>query len=142
MILVLQGANENKNSTEKVYLYPLDIKPCLDCRACKKGNLQCALKDDLTTLYPKFETADVIVFGTPLYWYGPSAKMKLLFDRLRPFIASKKLAGKKAVLVVPSEEGPEACNLIVGMFKLSCKYLEMDLVNVLLPTASEKAEVK
>lgn len=138
---ILQGANENKNSTEKVYLYPLDIKPCIDCRACKKGNLQCTLKDDMTTLYPKLEQADVIVFGTPLYWYGPSAKMKLLVDRLRPFIASKKLAGKKAVLVVPSEEGHEACNLIEGMFKLSCKYLEMDLVKAIFPTASEKAEV-
>jgi multimeric flavodoxin WrbA len=139
---ILQGANENKHSTEKVYLYPLDIKPCVDCRACKKGNFQCALKDDMTTLYPKLEAADVIVFGTPLYWYGPSAKMKLLIDRLRPFIASKKLAGKKAVLVVPSEEGPGACNLIVDMFQLSCKYLEIDLVKVILPTASEKAEVK
>ena len=95
----------------------------------------------MTTLYSKFEEADVIVFGTPLYWYGPSAKMKLLIDRLRPFIASKKLRGKKAVLVVPSEEGAEACKLTVDMFEMSCKYLEMDLVNVLLPTASEKAEV-
>jgi multimeric flavodoxin WrbA len=96
----------------------------------------------MQTLYPKLEEADVIVFGTPLYWYGPSAKMKLLVDRLRPFIATKKLGGKKAVLVVPSEEGADACSLIVGMFNLSFKYLEMDLVNVLLPQATERAEVK
>jgi hypothetical protein len=68
--------------------------------------------------------------------------MKLLIDRLRPFIASKGLVGKKAVLVVPSEEGAEACKLTVGMFEMSCKYLEMDLVNALLPKASERAEVK
>ncbi len=139
---ILEGATANKNSTEKVYLYPLDIKPCVDCKACKKGTLQCALKDGMTPLYSKLEEADVIVFGTPLYWYGPSAKMKLLIDRLRPFIASKKLAGKKAVVVVPSEEGAEACNLTVEMYRMSFKYLEMDLVNVLLATASEKAEVK
>ncbi len=52
------------------------------------------------------------------------------------------MRGKKAVLVVPSEEGADACNLTVGMFNLSFKYLEMDLVSVLLPKASEKAEVK
>ncbi|MGD6935299.1 MAG: flavodoxin family protein [Candidatus Bathyarchaeia archaeon] len=139
---ILEGATANKNSTEKVYLYPLDIKPCVDCKACKKGALQCAIKDGMTSLYSKLEESDVIVFGTPLYWYGPSAKMKLLIDRLRPFVASKKLAGKKAVVVVPSEEGAEACNLTVEMYRMSLKYLGMDLVNVLLPTASEKAEVK
>jgi multimeric flavodoxin WrbA len=139
---ILEGAAANKNSTEKIRLYPLQIKPCIDCKSCKKGTFQCALKDDMITLYPKLEGADVIVFGTPLYWYGPTAQMKLLVDRLRPFIASKKLRGKKAVLVVPSEEGAEACNLTVSMYKMSCKYLEMDLISVLLPKASERAEVK
>jgi multimeric flavodoxin WrbA len=139
---ILKGATENGHATEKIYIYPLKIDPCVDCRACKKGNYQCVLKDDMQPLYPKLQQADFIVFGTPLYWYGPSAKMKLLLDRLRPFVASKKLRGKKAVLVVPSEEGADACNFTVGMFNLSMKYLEMDLASVLLPKASEKAEVK
>ena len=139
---ILDGAGKNKHATEKVYLYSFEIEPCIDCKACKKGNYQCALRDSMDKLYPKLEKADVIVFGTPLYWYGPSAKMKLLVDRLRPYIASKKLKGKKAVLVVPSEEGADACNLTVGMFNSSCKYLEMNLMSVLLPKASERAEVK
>lgn len=139
---ILEGANQTGFGTEKLYLYDYEIKPCVDCRVCKQGKHQCALKDDLTTLYPKLEAADVIVFGTPLYWYGPSAKMKLLVDRLRPYIASKKLAGKQAVLVVPSEEGAEACNVTVDMFKMSFKYLEMTLTGVLLPRAYERAELK
>lgn len=139
--VILDGASKNNHETEKVYLYNVDIEPCVDCMGCKKGNYQCVLKDDMQELYPKLEQADVIVFGTPLYWYGPSAKMKLLVDRLRPFIASEKLRGKRAVLVVPSEEGADACNLIVGMFNLSFRYLEMDLIGVLLPKASERAEV-
>jgi multimeric flavodoxin WrbA len=85
----------------------------------------------MNVLYPKLEEANVIVFGTPLYWYGPSAKMKLLLDRLRPYIASKKLKGKRAVLIVPSEEGADACNHNVGIFNMSIKYLEMELEGVL-----------
>jgi multimeric flavodoxin WrbA len=139
---VLEGAAKNKHTTEKVYLYGVDVAFCIDCRACKKGNLQCILKDGMQTLYPKLEEADVIVFGTPLYWYGPSGKMKLLIDRLRPYIESKKLRGKRAILVVPSEEGADACNHIVGMFNLSFKYLEMEIISVLLPKASVKGEVK
>jgi multimeric flavodoxin WrbA len=139
---VLAGAAKNKHTTQKVYLYNVEIAPCVDCKACKKGDFQCVLKDGMQKLYPKIQNADVIVFGTPLYWYGPSAKMKLLLDRLRPFIASKELKGKKAVLVVPSEEGADACNHTVGMFNMSLGYLETTLISVLLPKASERAEIK
>jgi multimeric flavodoxin WrbA len=139
---ILEGAANNKHAVEKIYLYNHEIAPCVDCKACKKGSCQCVLRDDMQTLYPKLEEANVIVFATPLYWYGPSAKMKLLIDRLRPYIASKKLKGKKAVLVVPSEDGADACNHTVGMFNMSLKYLEVDLVSVLLPKASDREEVK
>lgn len=139
---LLEGAAQVGYAIEKVYLYDLEIEACIDCKMCKNDKFQCVLRDDMSKVYPKLEDADVIVFGTPLYWYGPSAKMKLLVDRLRPFIVSKKLRGKKAVLVVPSEEGADACNLTVGMFNLSLKYLDMELAAVLLPKASERAEVK
>lgn len=139
---VLKGAAKNNHTTEKIYLYNVDIAPCIDCKACKKGKLECVLKDGMRELYPKLEEADVIVFGTPLYWYGPSGKMKLLIDRLRPFVASKKLKAKRVVLVVPSEEGADSCNHIVGMFNLSFKYLEIEITSILLPKASDKGEVK
>lgn len=139
---LLEGAKAGNHLTEKVYLYALDIAPCVDCRSCQKGNFQCALKDDMQTLYPKLEDADVIVFGTPLYWYGTSGKMKLVIDRLRPYVLSKRLKGKKAVVVVPSEEGAEACNHVVGMFELSFNYLGVTLAGKLLVKAYEKAEVK
>ena len=139
---ILGGAAASNHTVEKLYLYGLNLKPCVDCRACKQGNLQCALKDDMQQIYPKLESADAVVFGTPLYWYGPTAQMKLLIDRLRPYIASKKLEGKKAILVIPSEEGPDACNYVVGMFELSFQYLEVTLIDKILPTASERAEVQ
>jgi multimeric flavodoxin WrbA len=139
---VLEGAASNGDCTSKVYLYEFDISPCLDCQACKKEPHKCAIKDGMQTLYSKLEEADAIVFGTPLYWYGPSAKMKLLVDRLRPFIASRSLMGKKAVLVIPSEEGADACKHAVGMFTLSFDYVRVHLVGKLLPKTPERAAVK
>jgi multimeric flavodoxin WrbA len=139
---VLEGAAKKGYKTEKLYLYKVDILPCLDCKACKKGSFQCALCDDMQKLYPKLEEAAIIVFGTPLYWYGASAKMKLLVDRLRPFVASKGLQGKRAVLIVPSEEGAQACRLVVDMFDWSFKYLGVTLSGALLPTASSYGEIK
>ena len=138
---ILDGASESNHFTEKVHLYALDIAPCIDCRSCKKGKFNCVINDDMQRLYPKIEGADVIVFGTPLYWYGPTGKMKLMMDRLRPYITSKKMKNKKALVVVPSEEGESACGYLVGMFELSFEYLGVTLIAKLLIKAYEKAEV-
>jgi multimeric flavodoxin WrbA len=99
------------------FLYDIEIKPCTDCRACKKGNMNCVLKDEASLLYSRMEKADIIVFGTPIYWFGPSATMKLFIDRLRPYYLSNKLAGKKAALLLPAGEGAKDCDLTIEMFK-------------------------
>ena len=138
---VLSGCRDNGHTTEKVYLYDYEISPCLDCRHCKTKDYTCAIKDDMQKLYPKMESADVLIFGTPVYWYGPTGKMKLLIDRMRPFIAGGRLRGKKALLVVPSEEGPAACGALLEMFRMSFDYLGIQFSGNVLATAYEKAEV-
>ncbi len=139
---VLYGAGAANHVVDKVYLYDVDIGPCVDCRACKSSAHKCVLGDGMQLLYPKLEKADLIVFGTPLYWYGPSAKMKLLVDRLRPFIGSDILKGKKAILAIPSEEGSEACGNCVRMFEKSFDYIGMKIVGKLLPKTEKRTSVK
>ncbi len=80
---ILKGSKEKGHRSEKLYLYDYKILPCRDCRDCKKGNYVCTLNDGMKKIYPKMEKADLIIFGTPNYWNGPPAKMKLLIDRLR-----------------------------------------------------------
>jgi multimeric flavodoxin WrbA len=139
---ILSGAGEKGRAGEKLYLYDYEIAPCIDCRRCKEPPNVCVLHDDMLVIYPKVEEADVIVFGTPLYWYGPTAMMKLLVDRLRPYIASRKLEGKKGVVVAPSEEGPEACQCLVEMFRKSFAYVGMEFAGAILPKAYERGEIK
>jgi len=124
---------------EKLYLY--EIKPCVDCRACKQGEKICVLKDGMPSIYNKIDAADVLIFGTPIYWYGPTAQMKLLIDRLRPFVANRHLEGKKAFLIAPSEEGASACGPLVDSLKMSYKYLGLVYAGEALITANEKGEV-
>ncbi|VVB68773.1 Iron-sulfur flavoprotein [uncultured archaeon] len=102
---VLRGAKSKGHAVERLRLYDYEILPCIDCRRCKQSEsvYTCALKDGMQEIYPKLESSDIIIFGTPIYWYGPTAKMKLLVDRLRPFVvsASGKLKGKKGAIAVP-----------------------------------------
>jgi len=139
---ILKGSEASGHSASKVYLYDYDISPCIDCRRCKRDDNVCPLKDGMREIYPMMEGADLIVFGTPIYWYGPTGVMKLLIDRMRPFIASGKLRGKKGMVVAPSEEGPECCGPLTEMFGMSFQYLGMTSAGSLLARAYEKGEIK
>ena len=139
---ILEGSHKANHTSKKLYLYDYEILPCVDCRACKKGNFVCPLKDGMRKIYPKMEKADLIIFGTPNYWYGPTGKMKLLIDRMRPFVENRKLKGKKWAIVSPSAEGPHSCRLLVEMLRLSCDYLEMKFAGKVLATAYERGEIK
>jgi len=138
----LQGSQSKGHKAEKLYLYDLKISPCVDCRTCKKGDLVCKVKDDMQKIYPLMEGADIIVFGTPVYWWGPTGPMKLLMDRMRPFAANKKLRGKKAVVIAPSGDPPDPCWPIVEMFRLSFDYLGVDFAGKLLSQAYDKGEIR
>jgi multimeric flavodoxin WrbA len=100
------------------------------------------LKDGMQEIYPEIDGAHLIVYGTPNYWYGPTAKMKLLIDRMRPYVANEKLNGKKAVGVTPAAEGPQACGPMMEMFRLSFDYLEVAMAGKIMGTAYERGEIK
>ncbi|OPY50989.1 MAG: Iron-sulfur flavoprotein [Methanosaeta sp. PtaU1.Bin112] len=141
---MLKGAQQKGHITEKVHLYDCEILPCLDCRGCKRASsgYTCSLSDGMREIYARLEEADIIIFATPVYWYGPTAKMKLLIDRLRPYIASRKLAGKKGLVISPSEEGASCCGPLLQMFAMSFDYLGMVNAGSLLAKAYEKGEIK
>lgn len=139
---ILKGAKQKGHETEKIHLYRFDIRPCQDCRGCKEGHHDCVTEDEMILIYPSLEKADIIIFGTPLYWYGPTGQMKLLIDRLRPYIETRKLEGKKAIVITPSEEGPDVCGPLVEMFKRIFKYLGIKLIHTILVKAYEKGEIR
>ena len=139
---VLKGTGTAGHESEKIYLYKHEISPCIDCRKCKKGDFVCVLNDGMQEIYPEMVRADLIIFGTPNYWYGPTAKMKLLMDRMRPYVANGKLKGKKAIVITPAAEGPGACGPLMEMFRMSFDYLEMEMAGDILAKAYERGEIK
>jgi len=138
---ILQGSKTKRYTSEKLYLYDYEISPCIDCRNYKKGDLVCTVNDGMQEIYPKIQEAALIIFGTPLYWFGPSGKMKLLMDRMRPFVANGKLKGKKGALVVPSGAEMKVSGPLVEMFRLTFDLLGMEFVGTVLAQAYEKGEI-
>jgi len=62
----------------------LNYHGCISCFACKRkngGHGNCAMKDDLTPILEKLETADAIIFGSPIYYMNITAGMTALLER-------------------------------------------------------------
>jgi multimeric flavodoxin WrbA len=76
----LEGAREAGAEVEKVLVSKLKISPCLEIYACRKdGN--CAIKDDMQSLYKKLLEADHVIFASPIFFYGITSQAKAVIDR-------------------------------------------------------------
>jgi multimeric flavodoxin WrbA len=76
----LKGAESSGAETIKIYARDLNISGCRACGGCDKTG-KCIVKDDMTTVYPLFEEADIIILSSPIYFYGLTGQVKLLIDR-------------------------------------------------------------
>jgi multimeric flavodoxin WrbA len=76
----MEGAVEARAEVEKVLVSKLKISPCLEIYACRKdGN--CAIRDDMQSLYKKLLEADHIIFASPIFFYGITSQAKAIVDR-------------------------------------------------------------
>jgi multimeric flavodoxin WrbA len=142
---ILEGATFSGAATDTIYLKDLDIEDCIGCLACLKGK-ECSHKDDMNDLFPKIIESDLLVFGTPVYWYGPTAIMKAFMDRFVYFNYPEnrnKIRNKATLIAIPFEDNDlETSDLLVLFFEKFFKYLEMNLMGkILAPGIDKKGEI-
>ena len=97
---VLDGANDAGAITEKIILNDLEVEPCQACNACSGSGL-CSISDDMIQIYEKMRESTVFVYGTPVYYWGPTAQFKAFIDRSLAASRQGIIKNKKIILVVP-----------------------------------------
>jgi multimeric flavodoxin WrbA len=142
---ILEGAQDSGASADILFLNDLNIRECDGCHACWKDK-PCSKKDDMNDVYAKIVESDVLVLGTPVYWYGPTALMKAFIDRFVYFNTPKnrkKIKGKSAIIAVPfEEEDLQTAGLVVEFFRKSLTYLGIELLGqVLVPGVTRRGEI-
>ena len=85
-------------STEMVHIGNRDIRGCIACFKCAETG-RCVFNDMVNELAPKFEAADGLVVGSPVYYAGPNGTLTNLLDRL--FFILHRLLGVAAVHHIP-----------------------------------------
>ena len=77
-----EGARKN-NSVEIVSVAEFKVNSCIGCNSCfKREKNACFQNDDMTKIYKKLKNTDNLVIASPLYFYGISAQLKAVIDRL------------------------------------------------------------
>ncbi len=83
----IRGAQQAGNQVEKINLYDKSIGFCKGCLTCQSTQ-RCIINDDASAIAQRMLTADVIVFATPIYYYGMCGQMKTLLDRANPLYSA------------------------------------------------------
>ena len=100
-ITILQGSARKKGNTAKVlswveeeligmghdvdsvYLHSKNLKGCMGCGKCKEKSepTGCIQKDDVPSVLEKMIQSQLVIFTSPLYFWGFSAQIKAVIDR-------------------------------------------------------------
>ena len=103
-----EGAESSGNQVKTFYLDGMNIHSCKGClHAGKDSKSPCSQKDDMDQIYSEFETADVVVFASPVYFWTITGTLKIAADRL---YAELECLGygrfpKKSVLLMTADGG-------------------------------------
>ncbi|MBR6149720.1 MAG: flavodoxin family protein [Lachnospiraceae bacterium] len=72
---------ENGVAYENILLGRMDIRGCIACETCRKNN-KCVFDDIVNELAKKFEEADGLVIGSPVYYGSANGTLMSALQRL------------------------------------------------------------
>ena len=73
--------NSEGIETEIIQIGNKDLRGCLACNRCRQDG-KCVLNDIVNEVAPKFEHADGLVVGSPVYYASPNGALISFLDRL------------------------------------------------------------
>ena len=120
-----QGAKAAGHSVIRFDLTDMDIRPCTGCVTCGYEG-PCVLRDDNQKIREAVLDADMIVFATPLYYYGMSAQLKTVIDRFCAYnssITRKRM--KSALLAVAWNSDSWTFDALESHYRTLVRYLDL-----------------
>ena len=121
----IRGAQEAGHTVRVIDAAHSDIHPCTGCIHCGYEG-PCVQKDDVETIRKKILDADMLVFATPLYYYGMSAQLKKMIDRFCAFNSSiQRKHMKAALLAVAWNSDSWTFEALEAHYKTLVRYLNL-----------------
>ena len=137
-----KGASQ-KHHVEVVSVHDYKVNPCMGCNACFKNKANaCVQNDDMSLIYEKMSRADMLVIASPVYFYGLSAQLKAVIDRLHNPIRDTFRLKKMALLLVGAATLPELFDSILAQYRLCLNFFKLeDAGHVLVRGVKDKGDI-
>jgi multimeric flavodoxin WrbA len=137
-----KGASKN-NIVELISVADYSINPCIGCNSCfKRENNLCFQNDDMIKIYDKLRKADIVAVASPVYFYGISAQLKAIVDRLHTPMRNEFHIKKLALLLVGAATLPELFDPIKLQYQLILNFFNLEDVGmVLVRGVKEKGDI-
>ena len=119
----IKGAEEAGHEVYRFDCAQRKVSPCIACNRCGM-NGACVFQDDFEELRPYLEAADVVVFSTPMYYFGFSSQLKAVIDRFYALNGLIKGHVKQAVLLMAyANTAPEEAEPMLSHYHTLLRYL-------------------
>lgn len=137
----IEGAKEAGHEVFRFDAAFEEVKPCMACDYCASHDGQCVRKDAMSTLNEKLIKTDMIVFVTPLYYFGMSTQIKAVIDRFHANNA--KLAGNKKAMLLATSYGADDWTMeaLEKNYESILRYLKWEDAGKLFATGCPVREV-
>lgn len=131
------------NKVDVISVRDYKIKPCTGCNLCfDKSGYECAQRDDMQIVYEKMKNADVLVIASPVYFYGISAQLKAVIDRLHTPMRNGFKIKRLALILVGAATLPEMFDSIKVQYRLVLKFFHLENAGmVFVQGAKDKGDV-
>ena len=128
----IRGAKEAGHKVTIIDAAHADIHPCTGCVHCGYEG-PCVQKDDMEQFRKEILDADMMVFVTPLYYYGMSAQLKILIDRFCAFNSSiQRKRMKSALLAVAWNSDSWTFEALDAHYQTLVRYLNLQDMGMVL----------
>lgn len=123
---------------------------CTACRVCQKRTAYgCVIDDEAKPVLAKMAEVDVIVMATPMFFFAPSAQLKIIFDRMFSLYKWDNQAGtmqtilkNKTFVLIASAYEDIGLEALEKPFALTADYTGMRYESLLVPDAGVSGDVK
>jgi NAD(P)H-dependent FMN reductase len=97
----------------------------------------------MAQIYEKLRKADTLVVASPVYFYGISAQLKTLVDRLHTPMRNTFSIRRLGLILVGAATLPDLFDPIVMQYRMICRFFNLESIGtVLVSGAREKGDVK
>ena len=134
-----EGAKAAGHEVEVYHVGRMNIAGCKGCEYCHtKGNGACIQKDDFEKLLPAYRESDMIVFASPIYYFGMTAQMEAAIQRV--YCIGKPLKATKAALLLSM--GSSGYQSAIAQFEGYMAYAQIENAGVITAAGDENQSEK